>query len=125
MEPAAKRFDFQRLGGGRGRGRGRGRGGFHGGRGGGSVLAVRNIPPEFNTITHLNGHFSRFGNLINVQVQFEGDPGSALVTYGSNEEASAAFSTPEAIMNNRFIKVFWHAEKPQKSTFSEAKQQHH
>jgi len=111
LEPAAKRFDFQRLGGGRGRGRGRGRGGYQGGRGGGSVLAVRNIPPEFNTITHLNGHFSRFGSLINVQVQFEGDPGSALVTYGSNEEASAAFSTPEAVMNNRFIKVFWHTDK--------------
>merc|ERR550519_1988290 len=48
LEPAAKRFDFQRLGGGRGRGRGRGRGGYQGGRGGGgSVLAVRNIPPEF------------------------------------------------------------------------------
>ena len=46
-----------------------------------------------------------------MQVQFEGDPGSALVTYGSNEEASAAFSTPEAVMNNRFIKVFWHTDK--------------
>merc|ERR1719483_392781 len=109
FEPPAKRFDYARLG----RGRGRGRGGFRGGRGGGasSMLAVRNIPPELNTITHLNGHFSRFGNLVNVQVQFEGDPGSALVTFGTTDEASAAFSTSEAVMNNRFIKVFWHMDK--------------
>ena len=65
------------------------------------MLAVRNIPGELNSITHLNGHFSRYGNLVNVQVQFEGDPGSALVTYSSNEEANSAFSTSEAIMNNR------------------------
>merc|ERR1719186_578353 len=109
FEPPAKRFDYARIG--RGRGRGRGWGG-RGGRGGGStMLAVRNIPGELNTITHLNGHFSRYDNLVNVQVQFEGDPGSALVTYSSNEEANSAFSTSEAIMNNRFIKVFWHMEK--------------
>ena len=99
FEPPAKRFDYARIG--RGRGRGRGWGG-RGGRGGGStMLAVRNIPGELNSITHLNGHFSRYGNLVNVQVQFEGDPGSALVTYSSNEEANSAFSTSEAIMNNR------------------------
>jgi len=106
-EQPAKRFDYGRLG----RGRGRGRGG-RGGRGGAStMLAVRNIPAQLNTITHLNGHFSRYGNLVNVQVQFEGDPGSALVTFAENEEANAAFNSSEAVMNNRFIKVFWHMEK--------------
>ena len=56
-------------------GRGRGRGGRGGGRGGGvsggvpgHMLAVRNIPAALNTITHLNGHFSRYGSLVNVQV---------------------------------------------------------
>jgi len=77
------------------------------------MLAVRNIPGELNSITHLNGHFSRYGNLVNVQVQFEGDPGSALVTFSSNEEAGSAFTTSEAVMNNRFIKVFWHVERGQ------------
>ena len=41
-------------------------------------------------------------------MQFEGDPGSALVTYSGTEEANAAYTTSEAVMNNRFIKVFWH-----------------
>ena len=64
-EPPAKRFDYPRMG--RGRGRGRGWGG-RGGRGGSTMLAVRNIPGELNTIAHLNSHFSRYGNLVNVQV---------------------------------------------------------
>merc|ERR1719347_913653 len=105
FDPPAKRFEYPR--GSRGRGRGRGWGG-RGGRGGSTMLAVRNIPGELNTITHLNGHFSRYGNLVNIQVQFEGDPGSALITFSNLEEASAAYTTSEAVMNNRFIKVFWH-----------------
>ena len=84
--------------------------GFDSGRGNwsygrGSKLVIRNIPLELNKITNLNDHFSKFGNLVNVQVQFEGDPGSALVTYSENEEAHAAFNSSEAVMNNRFIKV--------------------
>lgn len=75
------------------------------------MLAVRNIPATLNTITHLNGHFSRYGNLVNVQVQFEGDPSSALITFSNNEDATLAFNSSEAVMNNRFIKMFWHSEK--------------
>ena len=63
---SSSRFDYSRVG-----GRGRGRGGRGGGRGGGgasNMLAVRNIPPEFNSITHLNAHFARFGMLQNIQV---------------------------------------------------------
>ena len=94
------------------------------------MLAVRNIPATLNTITHLNGHFSRYGNLVNVQVQFEGDPTSALITFANNEDATLAFNSSEAVMNNRsvsdnhlsafhsfhqlllrFIKMFWHSDK--------------
>ena len=75
------------------------------------MLAVRNIPVELNSILHLNGHFSKFGTLVNVQIQFEGDPSSALITFADTSEAAAAFNCTEAIMNNRFIKVFWHVEK--------------
>jgi len=105
-EPPAKRFDQFR-------GRGRGRGWGKGSRGGGgsTMLAVRNIPKEMNSISHLNNHFSKFGSLVNVQVHFEGDPGSALLTYTSSDEANTAFNSSEAIMNNRFIKVFWHRER--------------
>lgn len=113
FEPPNKRFDYGRLGG-RGRGRGgRGRGGM-GPRGhhSSTMLAVRNIPVELNSITSLNSHFSKFGILVNVQIHFEGDPSSALITFAGTSEAAAAFNCTEAIMNNRFIKVFWHIEKP-------------
>ena len=84
--PPQKRFDPNRLGPGgrpmlRGiRGRGRGRGGYQTERALSAQLAVRNIPPGFNTIAHLNNHFARFGTLVNVQVHFEGYPASALVS---------------------------------------------
>ena len=76
-----------------------------------SMLAVRNIPVELNSILHLNSHFSKFGTLVNVQIQFEGDPSSALITFADTNEAAAAFNCTEAVLNNRFIKVFWHIEK--------------
>ena len=76
-----------------------------------SMLAVRNIPVEMNSILHLNSHFSKFGTLVNVQIQFEGDPSSALITFAGTSEAAAAYNCTEAVLNNRFIKVFWHVEK--------------
>ena len=112
FQPPPKRFDHGR-GGSRGRGRGRGRGigrGFNMNQSS-SMLAVRNIPVEMNSIHHLNTHFSKFGTLVNVQIQFEGDPSSALITFAGTSEAAAAYNCTEAVLNNRFIKVFWHIEK--------------
>ena len=113
FQPPPKRFDHGR-GGPRGRGRGRGRGigrGFNSMNQSSSMLAVRNIPVEMNSILHLNSHFSKFGTLVNVQIQFEGDPSSALITFAGTSEAAAAYNCTEAVLNNRFIKVFWHVEK--------------
>ena len=113
FQPPPKRFDHGR-GGLRGRGRGRGRGigrGFNNMNQSSSMLAVRNIPVEMNSILHLNSHFSKFGTLVNVQIQFEGDPSSALITFAGTSEAAAAYNCTEAVLNNRFIKVFWHVEK--------------
>lgn len=115
--PPEKRFDYNRLSG-RGRpmlrglrgGRGRGRGGFRPEGTLSTQLAVRNIPSGINTIAHLNNHFARFGSLVNVQVHFEGDPASALVTFASPSEADLAMTSTEAVMGNRFIKVFYHNE---------------
>ena len=45
-----------------------------------------------------------------MQVQFEGDPASALVTFASPMEAEAAFNAPDAVLGNRFIKMFFHHE---------------
>uniref|UniRef100_A0A8C5C4Y5 RNA binding motif protein 27 n=1 Tax=Gadus morhua TaxID=8049 RepID=A0A8C5C4Y5_GADMO len=73
-------------------------------------LEVRKIPRELNNITKLNEHFSKFGTIVNIQVVFGGDPESALIQYTANEEARRAISSTEAVLNNRFIRVYWHRE---------------
>jgi RNA-binding protein 26 len=71
-------------------------------------LEVRRIPSALNTISNLNDHFKRFGNLVNVQLCLDGDPESALVQFSSNQEALDAYRSTEAVLNNRFIRMFWH-----------------
>lgn len=71
-------------------------------------LELKKIPQGLNSITHLNNHFSKFGKPINIQVSYEGDPEAALITFSSHAEANAAYRSTEAVLNNRFIKVFWH-----------------
>ncbi|XP_077559106.1 zinc finger protein swm isoform X2 [Haemaphysalis longicornis] len=112
-------------GGGGGGGPRYGRGGMHGGRGrmdygrGGMnnraanhydrcELEVRKVPRGLNTITQLNNHFSRFGSIVNLQVCYEGDPEAALIRFSTHAEANAAYRCTEAVLNNRFIKLFWH-----------------
>lgn len=45
-----------------------------------------------------------------LQVFFENDPEAALITFSSHAEANAAYRSTEAVLNNRFIKVFWHSQ---------------
>ncbi|XP_061754649.1 RNA-binding protein 27 isoform X1 [Nerophis ophidion] len=71
-------------------------------------LEVRSIPPELNTITKLNEHFSKFGTIVNIQVVFGGDPEAALIQFTTNEEARRAMYSVEAVLNNRFIHMRWH-----------------
>uniref|UniRef100_A0A8C5LNS2 RNA binding motif protein 26 n=1 Tax=Leptobrachium leishanense TaxID=445787 RepID=A0A8C5LNS2_9ANUR len=73
-------------------------------------LELRRIPPDLNNISKLNEHFSKFGTLVNLQVAYEGDPEAALIQFASPIEAKKAISSTEAVLNNRFIKMYWHRE---------------
>lgn len=124
--PPAKQSVHDRLGGynrghrgGRGtRGRGgRGGGGSHHAGSGSTQIAVRNIPPEMNNIAHLNNHFARFGSLVNIQVQFEDDPGSALVSFSNPEDAGTAYNSPDAVLSNRFIKMHFYYNRDESHKF--------
>ncbi|KAF7659932.1 hypothetical protein LDENG_00290780 [Lucifuga dentata] len=79
-------------------------------------LEVRKIPRELNNIAKLNEHFSKFGTIVNIQVVFGGDPEAALIQYTMNEEARRAISSIEAVLNNRFIRVYWHRESGANTT---------
>lgn len=71
-------------------------------------LELRKIPRGLNQIAHLNNHFSKFGKIVNMQISYEGDPEAAIVTFSTHAEANVAYRSTEAVLNNRFIKVFWH-----------------
>jgi len=43
-------------------------------------------------------------------VAYQGDPEGALIQFATHEEAKKAISSTEAVLNNRFIKVYWHRE---------------
>ncbi|ELU08203.1 hypothetical protein CAPTEDRAFT_222739 [Capitella teleta] len=104
--------------------RGRGRGGYNK-RGGFNIydrlgpkkyndnatLEVQKIPSEMNTIAKLNEHFSQFGEIINLQICFRGDPQAAAITFSTNAQANSAYRSTEPIFNNRFIKLFWHRKE--------------
>ncbi|CAI5504923.1 unnamed protein product [Closterium sp. Naga37s-1] len=101
-------------------GRGRGEGGMGGrGRGGGSernsdqkahmTVFVNGIPSELTAGKGLQAslikHFSKFGPVVDIKVH--GDKGRAFVQLGAREHAAAAIAAPDAVLGNRFIKVFW------------------
>jgi RNA-binding protein 26 len=56
-------------------------------------------------------HFSKFGNVVNVQMRpnFK----CAFVQYATEEEAKKAFHSPIPVCNNRFIEVKWAKYDPQ------------
>jgi RNA-binding protein 26 len=72
-------------------------------------LELRKIPRGLNAIAHLNNHFSKFGKIVNIQISYEGDPEAAIITFSTHAEANVAYRSTEAVLNNRFIKVFWHS----------------
>ena len=52
------------------------------------------------------------------------DPEAALVQFSHHSEAKAAHSCPDAVLGNRFIRVFWHnPDRPQNNKVSIAKYQ--
>lgn len=131
----------QRMGGGgfdggfRGRGRGRGgMGGRGGGRGGGMhgmgtrpsidqlpQLVIDKIPLESCTIDKVNDYFKQFGNIVNIQLAIQQQ--QAIIEFSQITEARAAFSSPEVIFNNRFVKVYWY--KPEEHQMRQQQQYPH
>lgn len=86
-------------------------------------LEVRKIPLDLNNITKLNEHFSKFGTIVNIQVGFGGNMDAALIQYTKNEEARRAISCAEAVLNNRFIRVYWHREPVANNTGAPVQEQ--
>lgn len=78
------------------------------------TLEVRRLPAHLNTIASLNDYFSKFGTIVNLQIKYENDPEAAVVQFASHAEAASAHRCPEAVLGNRFIKLFWHNKDQEK-----------
>lgn len=110
--PMGGRGQYYPMGGRGGRG---GRGNYFAGRGkdgengegstAKTTLHVRHVDPKYVNMTMLSLHFSKFGNVVNVQMKPSAK--CAFVQYATEEEAKKAFHSPLPVCNNRFISVKW------------------
>lgn len=72
-----------------------------------STLLLTGIPADQNTAINLCNHFCKFGKILWIESPFNGTPSAATVKFDTQVEASAAFNSKEALLNNRFIKMSW------------------
>ncbi|TDH70420.1 hypothetical protein CCR75_007063 [Bremia lactucae] len=109
--PMGGRGQFYSVGGRGGRG---GRGNYYSGRhenentealSAKTTLYVRHVDPKYVNMTMLSLHFSKFGNVVNVQMRPSAK--CAFVQYATEEDAKKAFHSPLPVCNNRFISVKW------------------
>jgi RNA-binding protein 26 len=98
-----------------GRGMGRGRGGYHNRpyhnqnqNPLNTTLNVEKIPAEFCQISTVNDFFAKFGTITNISVLSHMQ--KAVIQYSTRAEAESAYNSPDAIFDNRFVKVYWAKE---------------
>ncbi|KAG0151097.1 hypothetical protein CROQUDRAFT_668179 [Cronartium quercuum f. sp. fusiforme G11] len=76
-----------------------------------TTLVVENIPQSSLSDRHVREYFANFGPLISVSVDVYN--AQALVTFESADDASKAYSSPEPVFNNRFVKIHFRRFKAQ------------
>nr|GEU79947.1 zinc finger CCCH domain-containing protein 41 [Tanacetum cinerariifolium] len=69
------------------------------------TLFVNGIPQQNNKRESLLSHFKKFGEVIAIIIPSNSE--HAFVQFSKTEEAKAALLAPDAVMGNRFIKLWW------------------
>ncbi|KAK8607267.1 hypothetical protein V6N13_053009 [Hibiscus sabdariffa] len=69
------------------------------------TLFVNGIPQKSNKSEALLSHFLKFGQVIDIYIPSNSE--RAFVQFSKREEAEAALMSPDAVMGNRFIKLWW------------------
>lgn len=69
------------------------------------TLFVNGIPHKSNRRDALLAHFKKFGEVIDIYIPMNSE--RAFVQFSKREEAEAALRAPDAVMGNRFIKLWW------------------
>ncbi|KAJ4405348.1 hypothetical protein N0V91_005298 [Didymella pomorum] len=70
-----------------------------------TTLVVQRIPEENLKEEDVRDFFSKFGNIVDIRIQ----PYQrlAIVKYDTHDAANAAYNSPKAVFDNRFVKVYW------------------
>ncbi|PAA54306.1 hypothetical protein BOX15_Mlig013727g2 [Macrostomum lignano] len=79
------------------------------------TLELRKVPASLNNADSLLEHFCKFGTVIDIDVGGCGTPDSAKITFANAADAVAAYRSPEAVLNNRFIRLFLPGGGPRQS----------
>ncbi|XP_042498449.1 zinc finger CCCH domain-containing protein 27-like isoform X2 [Macadamia integrifolia] len=66
---------------------------------------VNGIPQKINKREALLTHFQKFGEVVDIYIPLNSE--RAFVQFSKREEAEAALKSPDAVMGNRFIKLWW------------------
>ncbi|XP_027075253.1 zinc finger CCCH domain-containing protein 41 [Coffea arabica] len=69
------------------------------------TLFVSGVPQKENKREALLLHFQKFGEVIDIYIPSNSE--RAFVQFSKREEAEAALKAPDAVMGNRFIKLWW------------------
>ncbi|CAH8309195.1 unnamed protein product [Eruca vesicaria subsp. sativa] len=69
------------------------------------TLFVNNVPHESNRRDLILAHFQKFGKVIDIHIPVNSN--RAFVQFSKREEAESALRAPDAVMGNRFIKLWW------------------
>lgn len=69
------------------------------------TLYVNGIPLKNNRRDALLSHFQKFGMVVDIYIPLNSE--KAFVQFSKREEAEAALKAPDAVMGNRFIKLWW------------------
>lgn len=69
------------------------------------TLFVCGIPQKDNRKEAIFSHFQKFGEVIDIHIPLKTD--RAFVQFSKREAAEAALKAPDAVMGNRFIKLWW------------------
>ncbi|XP_065877009.1 zinc finger CCCH domain-containing protein 41 [Euphorbia lathyris] len=69
------------------------------------TLFVCGIPQKSNRRDALLSHFQKFGEVVDIYIPLNNE--RAFVQFSNREEAEAALRAPDAVMGNRFIKLWW------------------
>ncbi|KAH9468520.1 hypothetical protein Pst134EA_009060 [Puccinia striiformis f. sp. tritici] len=76
---------------------------FHKKSSSGTTLVIENVPPTSLSELAVREYFSTFGEIISTQIDLYNS--QAQVTFKLYEDAKRAYSSPEPVFNNRFVRI--------------------